>query len=133
MRYIDLTISEEITTLEECFKHHAKAHVRMRSHALLLSHSGKNVPYIADLYKVKTRTIYSWFNRWDCHGIAGLFILPGRGLKSVFANVSPIDIVLIEAEVLLNPQKSENVAKVLSEKLHLKISTKQLKVFLKKN
>lgn len=133
MRYIKLTIPEEISTLEECFKHHLKSHVRMRCHALLLSHSGKSVPYIADLYKVETRTIYSWFNRWDTHGIAGLFILPGRGLKSVFANVSPVDIVLIEAEVLLNPQKSENVAKALSEKLSLKISTKQLKVFLKKN
>jgi transposase len=133
MRYINLSISEEKLTLEECFKHHRKAHVRMRSHALLLSHEGKRVSYIADLYKVETRTIYSWFNRWQTHGIAGLFILPGRGLKSVFAHVSPIDIALIEAEVLLNPQKSENVAKALSEKLNLKISTKQLKVFLKKN
>jgi transposase len=133
MRYLDTLIPEEKTTLEECFKHHRKSHVRMRSHALLLSSEGKSVPYIADLYKVGTRTIYSWFNRWESHGIVGLFILPGRGVKSVFANVSPVDIALIEAEVLLNPQKSENVAKALSSKLNLKISTKQLKVFLKKN
>jgi transposase len=133
MRYINLLISEEKLTLEECFKHHPKGHVRMRGHALLLSHEGKSVPYIADLYKVERRTIDSWFNRWQTHGIAGLFILPGRGLKSVFANVDPIDVMLIKSEIYLNPQKCGKVAESLSEKMNLKISEKQLKDFLKKN
>jgi len=39
------------------------------------------VKQIAMLHHTRTRTIYTWLNRWQTMGIVGLIILPGRGLK----------------------------------------------------
>ena len=80
MRQVELTKSEEMT-LEEGFKNHPKAHVRKRFHALLLSHKGWKVKDIAKLYDVRTRTIYSWMNKWEKVGVTELYIKNGRGLK----------------------------------------------------
>ncbi len=81
MRKIKLELSEQ-ETLEEGFKNHNKAHVRKRFHTLLLSNRGWSVKDLSILYNVRTRTIYSWFNKWEKEGLVGLFIRPGRGLKA---------------------------------------------------
>ena len=132
MRYIPVLLSSEKSTLLEGYRHHPKSHVRQRMHVILLSSEGKTVPYLADLYKIKPRTIYDWFNRWAELGIAGLFILPGRGLKSVFANISAEQTAVISSEILANPQQAKRVAHNVSIKLNLQVSEKQLKSFLKK-
>lgn len=80
MRNINLTI-EERTTLEECHKNHPKSHVRKRAQSLLLSDRAWEVKQIASLYQTRTRTIYTWFDRWESMGVTGLSILPGRGKK----------------------------------------------------
>ena len=80
MRYSNLT-KEERETLEEGFKNHPKLHVRKRFHSILLSDEGWQVKAISELYKQRTRTIYSWMNNWRDFGLAGLMIKPGRGLK----------------------------------------------------
>ena len=80
MRYIKL-LETERKTLEEGYKNHAKYHFRIRCHALILSDEGIQVKEIAKIYKTRTRTIYTWFDRWIKMGLAGLMILPGRGLK----------------------------------------------------
>jgi transposase len=69
-------------TLQDARKNALKAHFRNRCHAIELSDRGKSVPYIADLLKTRTDTIYTWINRWESMGLAGLMILPGRGLKA---------------------------------------------------
>ncbi len=80
MRTIKLTNIEK-ETLEHCFKNHEKAHVRNRAHCLLLMDENWTVKQLAKLYHVRTRTIYTWLNRWQTMGIVGLMILPGRGGK----------------------------------------------------
>ena len=80
MRYIQLTQSERIT-LEEGYKNHAKFHVRQRCQALLLSDEDWQVKQIAKLNHVRTRTIYTWMDRWQEMGLIGVMILPGRGVK----------------------------------------------------
>lgn len=80
MRYIKLTDSER-STLEEGYKYHAKFHVRQRCQSLLLSDEGWPVKQIAQLHQVRTRTIYTWMNRWQDLGLVGVMILPGRGVK----------------------------------------------------
>ena len=80
MRYIKLTKCER-ETLEECYKGHAKFHVRQRCQALLLSSEGWSVKQIAQLHHVRSRTIYTWMNRWQAMGLIGVMILPGRGVK----------------------------------------------------
>lgn len=80
MRTIQLSQPERIT-LEEGYEHHTKSHVRRRCQALLLSDEGWKVAEIACLHHVRTRTIYTWMNRWEQLGIVGMMILPGRGVK----------------------------------------------------
>ncbi len=84
MRSIKLE-SIERETLQQAYKNHSKFHVRCRSHALLLSDEGTPVKEIATLFKVRTRTIYTWFDRWKTMGIVGIMILPGRGLKPLLS------------------------------------------------
>jgi transposase len=133
MRYVASLLFSEKLTLEEGFKNHPKHHVRQRFHAILLSAEGKSVAYISDLYKIRTRTIYEWFNRWEKLGIVGLFILPGRGVKGVFANITEAQVTIITDEILANPQQAKQVADKVGLRLELKVSEKQLKTFLKKS
>lgn len=80
MRYIQLN-STERSTLEAGHKNHKKAHARQRFQALLLSDEGWQVKAIARLCHVRTRTIYTWMDRWEDMGIVGLMGLPGQGEK----------------------------------------------------
>lgn len=80
MRYVKLNETEK-ETLENAFKFHPKSHVRRRCHVLLLSNEGWKVKNLVMLYCVRSRTIYTWMDRWRDMGIVGLMILPGRGVK----------------------------------------------------
>lgn len=92
MRYIQLNQTEK-ETLENAFKSHSKSHFRRRCHALLLSNEGWEVKAIAELYHIRTRSIYTWMDRWRDMGIVGLMILPGRGLRP---RLSAMDSTLVE-------------------------------------
>ena len=92
MRYVELTQSERIT-LEEGYKNHVKFHVRKRCKASLLSDEGWQVKQIAKLHHIRSRTIYTWMNRWQTIGLAGVMILPGRGVKP---KLSVQDQVMVE-------------------------------------
>ena len=91
MRYIKLTKLEE-QTLEEGYKNHSKFHVRQRFHALLLSHEGMPISQIKQIIKTRSRTIYTWMDKWEAKGLVGLMIVPGRGVKSKLS-VQNIDLV----------------------------------------
>lgn len=80
MRYIQLN-SIERATLKAGHKNHKKDHVRQRFQALLLSDEGWEVKAISRLCHVRTRTIYTWMDRWGDMGIVGLMVLPGQGKK----------------------------------------------------
>lgn len=80
MRSIKLT-SLERTTLENGYRNHPKHHFRQRCQALLLSDKGWSCKEIANLFDIRTRTLYTWMDRWEHMGLVGLMILPGRGLK----------------------------------------------------
>lgn len=80
-RYVNLT-SSSLETLTHCYQHHPKHHVRQRCFALLLSDEGYRIPAIAALLKTRTRTIYTWLDRWESMGLSGLMIQPGRGVKA---------------------------------------------------
>jgi transposase len=92
MRFIKLTTIEE-QTLKEGYKNHPKFHVRQRFHALLLSHEGMPIPQIKQIIKTRSRTIYTWMDKWENKGLVGLMIVPGRGVKS---KLSVQNIALVE-------------------------------------
>ncbi|NET80416.1 helix-turn-helix domain-containing protein [Okeania sp. SIO1F9] len=81
MRKIQLTDTEK-KTLEEGYKNHPKAHFRLRCHTLLLSSEGMTVQELMKITKTRSRTIYTWMDRWEKMGVIGLTILQGRGIKS---------------------------------------------------
>lgn len=133
MRYIDPLPKDEKITLLECRKKHKKSHVRDRSHAILLSDEGKDVLFIANLFKVRTRTIYEWFNRWKANGIMGLMLKPGRGCKAKLNPADALQKQLVEEAVNENPQQLNKVAETLSNVLSVKITKYMLKTYLKKS
>lgn len=102
MRYIILTPEEE-QTLEQGLKNHSKHHFRQRCQALLLSARGIQVKEIAFLHSNRTRTIYTWMDRWHKMGISGLSILPGRGLKPLLSEESEELVGLIKKKPLKMP------------------------------
>lgn len=81
-RYINLTETERIT-LEEGYRNHSKHPFRQRCRALLLSDSGKSCKELAALFGVRSRTIYTWMNRWEQKGIVGLMTQKGQGRPPV--------------------------------------------------
>jgi len=95
MRKTKLTKSEE-RTLQEGYKNHSKAHFRLRCHALLLSNEGMSVKAITTITKTRTRTIYTWMDRWNERGIMGLSILSGRGIKATLSDEDKELITLIK-------------------------------------
>ena len=133
MRYVRELPHDEKITLLECRKKHKKSHVRDRSHAILLSVEGKEVSFIAELFKVRTRTIYEWFNRWESNGIMGVMLKPGRGCKAKLDTIDAIQRQTLETEVKLNPQKLDKVAEMLSSTMSFKITKNMLKSYLKKS
>lgn len=131
MKRVNSLLPSELVTLQEAQKNALKAHFRTRCYAIELSDRGKTVPYIADLLKTRTDTIYTWINRWDSVGIVGLMILPGRGLKAKLLAPLQESVELIKKKVALNPQKLDEVAAEISIDLKINISYGQLKRFIK--
>jgi transposase len=133
MKKIHALTEEEKRTLEQGYLNSPKAHFRNRCHSILLSIEGYKVSEIALLYKVRTRTIYTWFNRWESNGISGLILLKGRGVKAKLDQLSPEEFDQVKEALKLDPQSLKRVCQVLSDALGFKISKYMLKRVLKKN
>ena len=82
---------------------------------------------------MRTRTIYTWFNRWESHGIAGLMLRKGRGVKAKLDQLSPEECNQIKEAIKSDPQSLKRVSQNLSDSLGFKISKCMLKRVVKKN
>ena len=133
MRYIAPLNSEEKSTLEEGVRNHTKHHFRNRCKSVLMSNEGFSVPEIASFFKIRTRTVYTWFDRWETAGVSGLTILPGRGRRAVLNKFGTDEISIIEETVREHPQSLGEVCKKLNERLGFSVTKKMLRSFLKKN
>lgn len=131
MRYITLT-EEERATLEQCYRHHNKHHIRQRCHSLLLSNGGMQAKEIAALFSVRTRTIYFWLDRWEQMGLSGLWIQPGRGLKARLKVEEAGLVSLIKKKALTHARSLKRMCQQLSESLGFQVSRHMLRAFLKK-
>lgn len=79
-RYITLSDSD-YELVKSGYHQGRKHHYRERCHALLLSHQQYKIKDIAALFDKKKDTIRHWFNQWEMHGLKGLEIQAGRGVK----------------------------------------------------
>ena len=80
MRYVTLK-TDEIEALEQGIKNSNNT-IRKRSHCLLLSHQGRTIIDMADIFDVDRRTIERWFDKWEKEGLNSLPITTGRGVKT---------------------------------------------------
>lgn len=126
-RYVTLNEAERATL--ECGRHHHPQHqFRARCQALLWSADGQPVSKLASLSAVGEGTVYSWFNRWEGAGLAGLANAKGQGRPAI---LQPADQERVAAAVRANRQQLKDVTAVLRLELDKEFSALTLKRFLK--
>jgi transposase len=81
MRYITDLNKEIIESLEQIIKNEKRYKSRYRAQAILLSNQRKTINEIAEIFGVKIRTIYRWFDRFEQDELDGIYELEGRGRK----------------------------------------------------
>ncbi len=133
MRKIETLTEEEKKTLEQGYRNHSKPHFRNRCQSILLSFDGYVVSEIAKLHKVRTRTIYTWFNDWENHGIMGLMTVKGQGIKAKLDSLTKQQIIQVKQTIKEDPQSLKNVCGTLSDLLGFTVTKHMLKRLLKKN
>ena len=80
-RFIEDLTEQEIDALKQGRKADGSYQFRDRCHAILLSFSGKTADEISALFEVQTKSVYSWFDRWEDGGISSLKNKSGQGRK----------------------------------------------------
>ena len=87
LRTIKVTAAEK-RELETIRDSHEKSYMRERAAAILKMSEGQSPHYVATGGLLKNRdpdTVYSWLDRYESEGVAGLQIKQGRGRKPAFS------------------------------------------------
>jgi transposase len=123
----------EILSLENIVESNAKAHFRNRCQSILLSNRCYTVKELSRLYKVRTRSIYTWLHNYEQYGIESLKIAAGRGIKAKLDTLSEDNIQLLKEQIALHPQNLKGIIDELSEKFDITLTVHKLKRYLKKS
>ena len=126
-RFITLT-ADERSTLSAGRHHHRQHQFRDRCHGLLLSADGQSVAAIMAVLQVSRPTVYTWFNRWEAGGLAGLANAAGQGRRPI---LTAADEELVVAAVHTHRQQLKEVTATLRQELAKDFSTRTLRRFLK--
>ncbi|MGI4864664.1 MAG: helix-turn-helix domain-containing protein [Janthinobacterium lividum] len=126
-RFITLT-ADERATLSAGRQYHQQYQFRDRCHGLLLSADGQAVVAIMAVLDVSRQTVYSWFNRWEEGGLAGLANAAGQGRRPILIAA---DEVSVAAAVRANRQQLKDVTATLRQELAKDFSPRTLRRFLK--
>lgn len=78
-RFIESLSEEQELQLQQIRDTGRTKRIRHRAHAILLSHSGKQIREIAEIFQVNRNTVTAWLDRWDLQGIEGLADKPHTG------------------------------------------------------
>lgn len=130
MRFVKLS-EAELVTLQEGHKNGSQFQFRNRCQCLVFSHQGKTVSEVAQVFEVSHITIYSWFDRWETSGIAGLMNQPGRGRKPILSLQNPTHIESVKTAVKKNAQSIKAMVAELETALETAMSVDTVKRFLK--
>ena len=126
-RFITLTANER-STLSAGRQHHRQYQFRDRCQGLLLSADGQDVAAIMAVLQVSRPTVYTWFNRWERGGLAGLANAAGQGRRPI---LGAADAAPVAAAVRANRQQLNDVAATLRQELAKDFSARTLWRFLK--
>jgi transposase len=125
MRYVTLK-TEEIEALELSIKN-SNYTIKKRSHCLLLSHQGRTITDLANIFDVDRRTIERWYDSWAINGLDSLPILPGRGAKTLLKGLEQE----IAKQLEVNSRNLKSVLLFLEITHDIRICKKTLQNFLK--
>jgi transposase len=131
-RYIKLIGTAEEQTLKEGFSHHPKAEFRQKANALLMSHNGLSIAFIAQFCDVNINTIGRWFTAWEQEGIVGLMRQRGQGRKPILKVNNKDHIAALDKAVESHYQDVKGIQKALESQLQSPMSQDTVKRFLKK-
>ncbi|WP_188563948.1 helix-turn-helix domain-containing protein [Hymenobacter frigidus] len=93
-----------------------------------LSADGQDVAAIMAVLNVSRPTVYTWFNRWERGGLAGLANAAGQGRRPILGAADEAPVV---AAVRANRQQLKEVAVTLRQELAKDFSARTLRRFLK--
>jgi transposase len=122
---------EEEQTLREAIKNHENSFFRNRCQSILMSHQKNQVQVIAKTFNVRTRTIYTWFDRYEKHGFLGIMTNKGQGRKSIL-NVCDLSQTIKITEWVDKGESLKDVAHLFNKEFDLKVSKSMIKSFIKK-
>ena len=77
---------------------------------------------------VSSRTVYTWFNRWEAGGLAGLANAAGQGRRPI---LGAADEASVAAAVRANRQQPKEVSATLRQELGKNFSPRTWRRFLK--
>ena len=108
-RFVKQISDDELHQLTSHMERGETARIRHRAHAVILSHQGKSLKEIADIFAVDRDTVANWLDRFDRFGLNGLSDQARPGAKPKLNDS--------ERELLLNLWEKYNMTpkKVLEE------------------
>lgn len=123
-RFIASLTKEQEQQLKDIRDTGRKKRIRHRAHAILLSHGGKAIREIAEIFQVDRNTITNWLDRWDTEGIDGLADRPRSG--------APPKLIESEQRLALDllgesPQRLDLVLKQILERTGKSVSASTMK------
>ena len=130
-RYIRTLTISEVKSLENGYRRGESHLYRRKCQGILLSFRGKSVQELADLYSVRPRTVYTWFDLWESGGIKELELKPGRGRKLKLDLSKASEVKTVKTLVENEPKDLRKVVIQIKSKLDIDLSKKTLKRFLK--
>lgn len=130
-RYIEKLTDAEKRALKKGHQS-GKSHLfRRKCQCILLSHEGRPVQELVEIFRVSSRSIYDWFNRWEKDGIKGLELKPGRGRRAKLDLKNTKQVNCIKTLVENEPQNLNRVVNQIQSELDIDLSKKTLQRFLK--
>ena len=130
-KYIEKLTVEQKNSLEKGYKQ-GKSHLfRRKCQCILMSHRGKSVKELSDFFSVSRISIYKWLRLWECSGIKGLELKPGRGRKPKLEQSNAKHVETIKTLIENEPKNLTRVVGQVQSELGIDLSKKTLKRFLK--
>lgn len=130
-RYIEELSETEVLALKKGHRS-GKSHLfRRKCQCILLSHDGKSVAELCELFGVSAISVYNWLNQWESEGIDGLRLKPGRGRPPKLNLEDQKQVKRIKTLIENEPQNLNRVVSQIDLELDIRLSKKTLQRFLK--
>jgi transposase len=97
VKFVSPLKDEQVNQLKQLMTKSDKPRIRIRSHAILLSHDGFSIDKIAEIFNVGRNTVSRWLDSWEPSGLEGLNDKPRPG--------GPCKLTLSEKQLVIDLAK----------------------------